>query len=677
MAKRGQDTAKKHRELVDKLKVYDEQYHVLDRPTISDFDYDQLFAELVQLEQENPDLDTSDSPTHRVGGQPLDMFQKVSHTLPMLSLSNSYSAEDLVKFDVRVKKFLRQEDEIRYFCEPKFDGLALEIVYENGKLVRALTRGDGIVGEDVTHNIKTIRSVPLVLKTKSPPQLLEVRGEVLMFKEDFKKLNESQDEAGESTFANPRNAAAGSIRQLDPKISAARPLRFTAYGLGAVSGISFENQKEIEDYFLQVGLPVVTTEKQRIVCAGAEACVQYYDHIGEIRNSLPFDIDGIVVRVNSLRLQEDLGLVARSPRWATAVKYKPQQAETVIEEIIVQVGRTGTLTPVAVMTPVKVGGVTVTNATLHNQDEIDRKDVRQGDTVIVQRAGDVIPEIVSVVLEKRPKKSKPFHLPENCPVCSSPAARAEGEVVTRCSNSFCPAVIKESLKHFVSRRAMNIDKVGDKIIESLVESGLVHTFSDLYLLKKDDLLEKLERQGEKSASNIIESIEKSKKTTLSRLIYALGIRFVGEQTAKALADHFGDMEHLLQSSQEDLMQIPDVGPKVAESIQTWLCNKSSKNEVRKLLKNGVQLEAPKRNLEGSLSGKSFVITGTLPVSRDHAKAHIEEHGGKILSGVSSKLQFLVVGNDPGSKLDKAESLGVPVISWEDVLAMTAITGGSK
>ncbi len=658
----------RYEELKKQISHHDHQYHVLDKPVITDFEYDKLFAELLEIEKAHPEWVLPDSPSKRVGAKPLDFFKKVDHRLPMLSLSNSYSKEDLIDFDLRVKKFLKSEEEITYFCEPKFDGLAIELVYENGILVRALTRGDGITGEDVTENIRTIRSIPLSLVGKKIPALLEVRGEVLMFKQDFVDLNQAQQDNGLQTFANPRNAAAGTIRQLDSRIVASRTLRFFAYSLGAVEGIEFSSQEEIENYFESLSLPVAQKVKNlslRKICQGPEETIQYYEDVLKHRHDLSFDIDGIVVKVNSMRLQEDLGLVARSPRWATAAKYPPEQSQTLIEEIAVQVGRTGALTPVAIMRPVKVGGVTVTHATLHNQEEIQRKDVRQGDTVIIQRAGDVIPEVVSVVLDKRPKNSKEFLMPKLCPVCASKVVKMEEEVVTRCVNPLCPAILKGSLQHFVARRAMNMDKIGDKLIETFVDQKLVRSFSDLYKLKKEDLLA-LERQGEKSVQNILDSVEKSKNTTLARLIYALGIRFVGEQTAKALAHHFVTIEAFLEATEEDLVSVPDIGPKVAQSISTWLANKAMVKEVHQLIKSGLQIEGPKRKTEGKLSGKSFVVTGTLPVKRDEAKDLIESHGGKILSGVSAKLDYLVVGEDPGSKLKKAESLEVQILNWEEL-----------
>lgn len=653
--------------LYNKLKKeiahHDYLYHVMDQPQISDYEYDKMMATLLELEQKHPEWDKSHSPTQRVGGSPLEAFVKVPHRQPMLSLQNSYSPEDIFEFDQRVKKFLRNDEEIEYFCELKFDGLALELIYEKGRLVQAITRGDGFVGEDVTQNIKTIRSIPLVFPAENVPSLLEVRGEVLILKKDFAELNATQQENGQMTFANPRNAAAGTVRQLDSKIAAQRPLKFFAYATGSVEGISFKTQQEMEKYFDQLRIP--TALHLTKICLGPSDVVKFYHNIEHRRSTLPFDIDGIVIKVNSLRLQDDLGLVARSPRWATAAKFKPEQAQSVIEKINVQVGRTGALTPVAIMKPVRVGGVTVTNATLHNQEEIERKDVREGDTVIVQRAGDVIPEIVSVILEKRPKTSKPFLMPSRCPTCQNPVHKVEGEVITRCLNPFCDSVIKESLKHFVSRRAMNIEKVGDRLIEALVDKGLVKRFSDLYRLDESTLMQ-LERQGEKSVENILASIDGSRQTTLARLIHALGIRFVGEQTAKHLAEHFLTIEKLSEASTEQLLEVPEIGPKVALAIKTWFANPKLSKEIQELKKLGVKIAGPQRSTTGALLGLSFLITGTLPVKRDEAKDLIEKNGGKILSSVSSKLNYLVVGDDPGSKLDKAQTLGVSIIDWPEL-----------
>ncbi|HEY8272371.1 MAG TPA: NAD-dependent DNA ligase LigA [Pseudobdellovibrionaceae bacterium] len=665
---------KRHEELKKIIAEHDYNYYVTDKPLISDYEYDQLFAELLELEKNEAllgHLDLSDSPSQRVGGAPLGAFEKVTHRKPMLSLANSYSPEDILEFDERVKKFLKREGPVvEYYVEPKFDGLSMELVYEKGFLIRAITRGDGYTGEDVTQNIRTIKSIPLKLETSRPPELLEVRGEVLILKADFLKLNEQQQENGQPSFANPRNAAAGTIRQLDPKIAGSRRLKFFAYALGEVDGIKFENQADIGTYFQKVAIPTATGSHPELmrICKSPKEAIDYYHFIEKERPHLPFDIDGIVIKVNALRQQEDLGLVARSPRWATAAKFKPEQAQTIVENIVIQVGRTGALTPVAIMKPVRVGGVTVTNATLHNQEEIDRKDIRLGDTVIIQRAGDVIPEIVNVDLAKRPKKSEPFLLPNKCPACGTEVHKLEGEVVTRCTNPLCIAIIKESLKHFASRRAMNLDKIGDRLIETLVDQKLVRKFSDLYRLKKENLLP-LERQGEKSVENILSSIEASKNTTLARFIFSLGIRFVGEQTARHLAEHFGTIENFLQAKENDLLLIPEIGPKVAKGILEWTSNPKLVKEVKDLVLFGVSIRSPQRSTTGMLAGKSFLITGTLPVKRDDAKDFIEKNGGKILGSVSSKLNYLVVGDDPGSKLDKAQGLGVKVISWEELQGM--------
>lgn len=652
--------------LREQIAEHDYHYHVLDRPVISDYEYDQLFAELQRLEAEYPELITPDSPTQRVGARPLDQFAKAKHRKPMLSLQNSYDPDDIRAFDERVKKFAETARDIEYFCEPKFDGLAVELIYENGVLSGALTRGDGETGEVITSNVRTIRSVPLRLKEALP--LFEVRGEVLMLKKDFAALNEAQQEAGLMTFANPRNAAAGSVRQLDPRITASRPLRLFCYAPGVVEGKKFKTHKEFADFTLSLGLPVWREHK---ICRSVEEVIDYYHEVMSARHDLPFDIDGIVIKTNSIALQEQLGFVARSPRWASAAKFPPEQGRTVIENIQVQVGRTGALTPVAIMRPVKVGGVTITNATLHNQDEIDRKDVRIGDTVIIQRAGDVIPEIVSVVLDQRPKNSKPFVIEPKCPACGSRAERPEGEVVLRCPNSLCPAKIRESLIHFVSRRAMDIDKMGEKLIHQLVDAGLVHKFSDIYRLKYEQVLE-LERKAEKSAQNIMQSIEASKKPTLARFIYALGIRFVGEQTARDLAAHFKSIDKLLAATKEDLLGVEGIGPKVADAILAALSEKAFVKEIHDLQKLGVEIQNPKAPAAGAklpLKDLTFVITGTLPEPRDNVKDLIVSLGGKCAGSVSKKTNYVLAGEEAGSKLDKARELGVPVIDWDQFKRM--------
>lgn len=675
------DARRTHSALVEEIRTHDHNYHVLDRPTISDFEYDQLMKQLLDLENQFAELVTTDSPSQRVGASPLEKFSKIEHRRPMLSLQNTYSTEEIGDFDQKVRKFLATEEEIEYFCEPKLDGLAVELVYEHGTLTRALTRGDGQVGEDVTANVKTIRSVPLKLNTDTPPALLEVRGEVLMFKEDFLTLNESQEELGLQTFANPRNAAAGSLRQLDPKITVRRPLKMFCYAPGALEGIQPKTQSEWISILREYGLPTlelansISLKKSKkpsrqllLLAKGAGACSDFYNHIESLRHELPFEIDGVVLKVNSFDLQRELGEVARSPRWATAAKFQPEQSETVIQEIDVQVGRTGALTPVAIMAPVRVGGVTVTHATLHNQEEIDRKDIRKGDTVIIQRAGDVIPEVVSVVLKKRPKDSVPFRIPKKCPVCDSPSLQAEGEVITRCSNQHCPAIVEESLKHFVSRRALNIEKLGDRLIEQLARAKLIKRFSDIYRLKLEDLLS-LERQGDKSANNIITSIQESKKTTLSRLIYGLGIRFVGEATAKSLSGHFKSIEALLNTSESELMEVPDIGPKVASSLYSALQSQELRNEILNLLNLGVEVEPMAGPASEALKGLTIVVTGTLPLDRDEVKDLIQSHGGKASGSVSKNTSFVLAGESAGSKLDKAQSLGVKIVSWDEFQRM--------
>ena len=657
-------------ELKSLIHDHDYKYYVLDRPTISDFEYDQLYSELLKIEAQHPEWVTMDSPTQRVAGSVTDAFEKIPHTKPMLSLQNSYSIEDIQGFDERVHKILESDAPVEYLCEPKLDGLAMEIVYENGILVRALTRGDGTVGENVLSNVKTIRSIPTILRTKKPPKRLEVRGEILMLKDDFRRLNEQQQEAGHATFANPRNAAAGTIRQLDSRIAAERPLRMFCYSPGDIDGLSLLTQQEFLKYVTDLGLPTICSfneDRLQLVSrvTGATAVAEYYQRIEELRHSLPFEIDGIVVKVNSLSLQNTLGFVARSPRWATAAKFKPEQAETTVEDIVVQVGRTGALTPVALMTPVRVGGVTITNATLHNQEEISRKDVRVGDTVLIQRAGDVIPEVLKVLLERRPTKSQPFTMPHRCPSCEQTVVIIPDEIVARCINPLCPAKLKESLKHFASRRAMNIEKLGDKIIDQLFDAGLVKSFSDLYRLSKSSLLS-LERQGEKSAENILASIEKSRSTTLGRFIFGLGIRFVGEQTARHLSLHFGTIDRFLEASAEELLQVQEIGEKTAETIFQAIHQKDFRKEVLALVKTGIVFEKQKpRATSGPLFGKSVVITGTLPLDRDEVKELVLRNGGKPSSSVSKKTDYVLAGEAAGSKLVKANELKVPVLDWEE------------
>lgn len=690
------DFKKRIEQLKQMIQEHDHLYYALDRPRISDYEYDQLFSELQTLEQQHPELVTADSPTQRVGGKPLDSFEKVEHRKPMLSLQNSYSTEDLIEFEERLKRFLDSPGPFEYFCEPKLDGLAMELVYENGILTKAITRGDGQTGENVFQNIKTIKSIPLKLHGDNQDDIFEVRGEVLIRKDDFKELNERNEEAGLPYFANPRNAAAGTIRQLNPEVAASRPLVFFAYGHGVVQK-KFTTQFEFETYCSKLGLPTLELFDNDITkdyldthfknnftkikqgeyhlasvagrAQGINNVIAYYEYIQKIRHYLPYDIDGIVVKVNAFSKQDELGFIARSPRWASAAKFEPEQGTTKINDIVVQVGRTGALTPVAVMEPVKVGGVNISHATLHNQDEIDRKDVRINDWVIVQRAGDVIPEVVEVILDKRPKSSKPFILPDHCPICTHKVTKEPEDAKSRCVNPLCPAILKESLKHFVSRRAMNIDKLGEKIIESFVEKDLIKKFSDIYRLKQEQILE-LERQGQKSSQNIIESIEASKDTTLAQLIFALGIRFVGEQTAKNLAAHFKSIDRFMKTNKDELVSIDDVGEKVSESIITHIESDELKQEVKDLISLGVKPKTIEDNTKGDqLSNLKVCITGTLPVSRDEAKKVVEEFGGKSVSSVSKKTDLLLAGESAGSKLEKAEKLGVKVISWEDLQNM--------
>ncbi|PIT99627.1 MAG: DNA ligase (NAD(+)) LigA [Bdellovibrionales bacterium CG10_big_fil_rev_8_21_14_0_10_45_34] len=662
-------------------------YHVLDSPEITDKEFDQLYARLIEIEAAHPDWVSPESPSQRVGDTPISQFEKKPHRLAMLSLQNTYNTEEILEFDTRLKKIIGNL-EIQYLCEPKLDGLAIELVYEDGRLVSALTRGDGQTGEEVLSTVRTIPSIPLQLLGDEYPKLLEVRGEVIMKKQDFAALNEAQQEAGQRAFANPRNAAAGSVRQLDPKIAATRPLSFVVYGLGVVEGASqshlskwpqafsqwglpcFQPANSLEELFVKAGAPTFQTGRLSFIAQDAASAVGYYEAIQKLRHTLDFDIDGVVIKVDSLRFQEEAGYVARSPRWAVAAKFEPERGVTVIKNIQVQVGRTGALTPVAIMEPVEVGGVTIVHATLHNQDEISRKDIRVGDTVLLHRAGDVIPEIIEVDLKFRPKDSEPFFLPSSCPVCSQPVKQEEDEVVTRCVNPICPAKIKESIKHFCSRRAMNVEKVGDKLIDKLCDLHLVSRFSDLYKITQEDL-QNLERQGDKSIANILNSIEKSKSTSLPKFIFALGIRFVGEQSAKNIALHFRNIENFLKATQEELLQIEGVGEKVAAMICQELTNKEFVREIQELVNAGVHFESVHEKAEGPFSGKTFVITGTLDESRDEVKLWLESLGAKVSSSISKKTHYLIAGEDAGSKLEKAKGLGVTVISLAEARQLAA------
>jgi DNA ligase (NAD+) len=656
------------------IEEHNYRYYVLDAPTIPDAEYDRLFRELQALEAAHPELVTPDSPTQRVGAAPASAFRQVTHRQPMLSLNNAFSDEEVAAFDRRVREGLgHPADDIEYAAEPKFDGLAVNLTYENGVLVQGATRGDGYTGEDVTANLRTIRSIPLGLAGDTRPALLEVRGEVIMLHRDFERLNQEQRGRGEKEFVNPRNAAAGSLRQLDPRVTASRRLHFFAYGIGACEGCPpWETHDAVMRALAGMRFPV---SGERAVARGLDGLLGYFRHIGALRPRLPFDIDGVVYKVNSLADQERLGYVSRAPRWALAHKFPAEEALTVVEDIIVQVGRTGALTPVAKLRPVFVGGVTVSHATLHNQDEIDRKDVRIGDTVYVRRAGDVIPEIVAVVLEKRPHPPPPrFDILERypvCPVCGSRVVRLPGEAVARCTGGlYCPAQRKQSLLHFASRRAMDIDGLGEKLVDQLVDQGLVKTPVDLYRLDVPTLA-RLERMGEKSAQKLIAAIDRSRHTTLARFIYALGIRNVGEATARDLAHHFGSLDALMNADEAALMAVPDIGPVVAESIRQFFAEPHNRQVIAGLRRVGVTWpERREASARTALTGKTFVLTGTLAsMTRDEARERIEAAGGRVSASVSKKTDYVVAGSEPGSKLARARELGVPVLDEAGFLAL--------
>lgn len=646
--------------LREQINEHNYRYYVLDDPLISDAEYDVLFQQLKSIEAQYPELITPDSPTQRVGAAPLKEFAEVKHTVPMLSLENAFDDEDIINFDQRIHDRLGTHAEIQYCCEPKLDGLAISLRYENGLLVQAATRGDGTTGEDVTENIKTISMVPLRLRMNNPPAILEVRGEVFMSKAGFEKLNTAASKKGEKVFANPRNAAAGSVRQLDSRITASRPLEIFFYGAGQVKGLVLPDQHyEVLQYLASAGLRVSHLIK---VVTGTQGCVDYYQKIAKNRDKLAFEIDGVVYKVNQIKQQEKLGFVSRAPRWAIAHKFPAEEVNTIIEAVEFQVGRTGAITPVARLKPVHVHGVTVSNATLHNMDEIQRKDIHIGDTVIVRRAGDVIPEVVGVVKERRPQQIKKIHLPKNCPVCHSSIEQVEGEAVARCTGGlFCPAQRKENIKHFASRRAMDIEGLGDKLVDQLVETDLIHSIADIYDLTQTQL-SNLERMGDKSASNLLEQIEKSKSTTLPRFLYALGIREVGEATAKQLALHFKTLSAVQKATEEELQTVPDIGPVVAAHIAHFFHEPHNKKIIEKLITSDVHWEAIKENRDAPLTGKTFVITGTLSdMSREEAKEILEKLGAKVSGSVSAKTSYVVVGADPGSKYEKAKTLGVAIL----------------
>ncbi len=649
-------------ELRRQIEYHNYRYYVLDDPEIPDAEYDRLMRRLQALEQAHPEIITPNSPTQRVGAKPREGFREVRHEVPMLSLNNCFSEEELRAFDRRVREGLEVEVPIDYVAEPKLDGLAISLIYEHGELVLAATRGDGYTGEDVTANVRTIDSVPLRLLGDDLPAKLDVRGEVYMPVAGFHKLNEEARKKGEKTFANPRNAAAGSLRQLDPRITAQRPLAMYCYAIGVAEGVEladthFGQLQQLRNWGLRV-----SREVQRV--EGVEGCLHYYEEMGKRRDSLPFEIDGVVYKVNRIDWQEKLGYVSRAPRWAIAHKFPAHEEMTRVLDVEFQVGRTGALTPVARLEPVFVGGVTVSNATLHNMDEVERKDIRIGDWVIVRRAGDVIPEVVSVVLSKRPPDTRKVELPTHCPVCGSAVVRLEGEAVARCTGGlYCPAQRRESIKHFASRKAMDIEGLGDKLVEQLIDKGLVEHVDDLYRLSVEQLVT-LERMGEKSAKNLIAALEKSKHTTLARFIYALGIREVGEATARVLAAHFRSLDKLRNASIEELEEVPDVGPVVAGHIHAFFRQKHNLEVIDNLIAAGVHWDEPEPAEPEAqpLAGKTLVLTGALAsMTREEAGEKLMALGAKVSGSVSKKTTAVIVGDKPGSKLVKAEKLGVPVL----------------
>jgi DNA ligase (NAD+) len=655
------------------IEHHNHAYYVLDAPTLPDAEYDRLFRELQEIEAAHPQLRSTDSPTRRVGGAALPEFLQVQHAVPMLSLNNAFSAEEAAAFDRRCREELDKE-RVAYACEPKFDGLAITLRYEGGVFVQGATRGDGFNGEDVTQNLRTVKNIPLRLRGADVPPHLEVRGEVLMLRRDFDLLNARQRETGGKEFANPRNAAAGSLRQLDPKITAQRPLRFFAYGVADVGAVSPTPtfHSEMMERLGRWSFPLAV---ERAVVTGSTGLLDYYERIGAARRTLPYDIDGVVYKVNRIADQVTLGHVARAPRFAIAHKFPAEEALTTVEAIEVQVGRTGAITPVARLAPVFVGGVTVTNATLHNEDEVRRKDVRIGDTVIVRRAGDVIPEVVSVVPEKRPADATEFVMPKTCPVCGSAVEKPEDEAIARCSGGlFCPAQRKQALWHFASRRAMDIDGLGDKLVDQLVDTGHVKTAADIYRLDMSSVAN-LERMAEKSAANLLAAIDESKRTTLARFIYALGIRNVGEATAKDLARHFGSLDALIAAAEgngEHLQQVRDVGPVVAASIARFFAEPHNLGVIAELRAAGVQwAEGPPAPAQTApLAGKIFVLTGALPtLAREAAKEMIEARGGKVAGSVSKKTDYVVAGSEAGSKLTKALGLGVTILDENQLMEL--------
>ena len=658
------NSEKRIAELREILQDHNYRYYVMDDPTIADGEYDSILRELQSLERENPNLVTSDSPTQRVGSHPVSKFGTIKHRIPMLSLANAMNEAELVAFDERMQKGLDQES-VTYMAEPKLDGLGVELVYENGTFIHGSTRGDGFTGEDITHNLKTIRGIPLSLRTNDlpAPPLLEIRGEVFIRKNDFKDLNEKQELNEKSAFANPRNAAAGSLRQLDPTITAERPLSIYCYEAGMINGVEFIDHASFLDSLKKWGLPVNPFIQ---IVTGSKGLTQFHQELEDRRNDLPYEIDGTVFKVNNYNKREDLGTRSRSPRWAIAGKFKAQQATTVIHDIDIQVGRTGALTPVAKLEPVYIAGVTVTNTTLHNQDEIVRKDIRIGDTVLIERAGDVIPKVVKVIKEKRPNWTKPFQIPNACPVCQHETHRSEGEVILRCGNISCPRQIKGRIQHFASKLALDIDGLGEKIVDQLVNEDLIQSIDDLFNLKQETL-EKLDRLGEKSAKNLVDAISNSKDTTFARFIYALGIRNVGEHIAKVLEKQYsGNLTEFQNTTVEDLEAIDEIGPIVAETVIQFWSDDSNKIMVQNCLDYGVRFADVEVNLHQPFAGQTFVFTGSLQhLTRKEAKDIIENLGGKASGSVSEKTDFVIAGSGAGSKLKKAGDLGISILTEEE------------
>lgn len=656
-------------DLRTQLDEHNYRYYILETPTVSDAQYDLLFKRLVELEQAHPELLTPDSPTQRVGATPASAFAPVTHLVPMLSLNNAFTEEDVLAFDQRVRQRLNVDHPIEYCCETKLDGVAVSLVYEKGYLVRAATRGDGTTGEEITHNIRTLPAVPLKLRGKKLPELLEIRGEVYLGKAEFAALNERATALGEKVFVNPRNAASGSLRQLDPLITASRDLKIYCFSIGMVAD-HFALPERHSDFLLLLqdwGLRV--SPKVRVV-EGVEGCLAYYEELKETRQKLPYEIDGVVYKVNNRTAQQRLGFVSRAPRWAIANKFPASEELTIVQDIDFQVGRTGSLTPTARLKPVFVGGATVSNATLHNLDETWRKDVRVGDTVIVRRAGDVIPEVVSVVLEKRPSGTVPVALPTTCPVCGSEVIKPEGEAYAKCTGGlYCHAQLRNSFLHFAARRAMDIEGLGEKMVDLLLETGLIHTLPDIYRLELEKLAQ-LPRMGEKSAENLLNAIEKSKSTTLQRFLYSLGISNVGEATALSLAQHFRSLDNILQVDQETLQEVPDIGPIVAAEIEGFFRQACNLEIIAQLQAVGVHWQDVQALEHQPLENLTFVLTGTLQsLSREEAKERLLSLGAKVTGSVSAKTSYVVAGADPGSKLDKAEKLNVPILDEEAFLEL--------